>query len=189
MIWESWPWKEALKRDLSGVRRRVRAAAKAKESDEALEVAIERLVFNTAYAVRKLSEAQKLTDTYRASSYRVQRFPRGPRSGPVDLLNWHRIEDHYDLDHGASEAMPLARICNLLIHSFVFSVGFADEPWSVAGFFFNSDRTKDHGVWWLEWSEFIRIHQGVVTDNVVKSHGTRAPDGSWKFTNLGPGDL
>ena len=127
------------------------------------------------YMVRKLMEAQKLSDQYTASHLCL---PCHPRSGPVpDLLNWHQLERFYDLETTSSEERDVGFMCNEVVHSFVFIVA-ADER-GLQGFFVASDRARRGKLYFLSAEAVVSVLLGAARDTISTWQGVRAQDGQW----------
>lgn len=136
MIWDSRPWKRNLARCVDTLRRRKQQ----RRWTEASCIAVERDIFLSAYAVRKLLEAGKISDEVESDSLRaVAHLPRGRT---VDVMNWNRIDELYDLSTHTEVNLSLRDFCNQVVHSFVFVLSFA-APGGLEGFFVASDREKE----------------------------------------------
>jgi hypothetical protein len=74
---------------------------------------------------------------------------RFPLKGEMpDVLNWHRIDEHYDLTGGADVSLKPEEYCDRIIHSFVFSP-IVDEQDYLTEFHFTSDRMRRHAIWMI----------------------------------------
>ena len=145
MIWDSVIWKQELARDLRRMRRRLQQFEPLDSEDafERFSVALDRFIFTSAFIVRKLSEAHKLSDELEATPLPVSRYPRIDPDYPIHFMNWRRLEQFYDLEtHERVEILP-GRLCNLLIHSFVFLPTMDEHEESFETILFNSDHTRD----------------------------------------------
>jgi len=136
MIWESGPWKRYLARCVATLGQRKQQ----RRWTEASCAAVERDIFLSAYAVRKLLDAGMVSDEVESGSLRAVAHP--PRGCMVDIMNWHRIDELYDLSTHTEVALSLRELCNQVVHSFVFSLAFA-APGGLEGFFVASDREKE----------------------------------------------
>jgi hypothetical protein len=160
MLHESWPYKEQLRRDLAAI------GGEPLRDDEEAWVRMERFVFWSAFVIRKLSEAKKLSDELEAEQIQVSRFPRSDLDGPHDFMNAHKIERFYDLDSGISQTAAPLWLSNQLIHSFVF-IPETDDDGRLTGLYFNSDLSREDSLFYIAWSEFKRMIMAVAGDDVV----------------------
>jgi len=136
MIWDSRPWKRNLARCADSLRRRKQQL----RWTEVSCAAVERDILLSAYAVRKLLEAGKVSDEVESRSLRA--LAHLPRGRAVDIMNWHGIDDLYDLSTHTEVSLGLRDFCNQVVHSFVFVLSFA-APGGLEGFFLASDREKE----------------------------------------------
>jgi len=167
MIWESRPWKQYLARCVHGLERR----SQQRRWTEASCAAVERDILLSAYAVRKLVEAGKVSDDIEARSLpAVAHLARGRT---VDAMNWHRIDELYDLSKHIEARVSLRGFCNQIIHSFVFSLSMAPSG-GLAGFFVASDREKGRRVFYFRIDTVTDALLRVADDDLVTLHVTRA---------------
>jgi hypothetical protein len=127
---------------------------------------VRKFVFWSAFVVRKLADSNKLSDEIENSRWRVECYPKRDSRPSVDFLNWHRLEENYDLAEGSSSYLETRRLCGILLHSLVFIPMLGDDERSIAGFFFNSDTTQDN-VYLMLWEEYSGFVQDVSRDDVV----------------------
>lgn len=174
MIGESVYWKQPL---LDAATRLREAIGKVDLPDEQC-AQLERDVFLGFYSIRKLFEAAgKVSGSTRARRLSVAWFPKLPRAPVVDWYNRNEIWELYDLDNRRSEDRDLLYVAHRLIHSFIFmqSVGDAEDA---DGFFFTSDRDKEHRV------NFIETVQVIEAFDVV-GHDYPADFQSWRDISTG----
>ncbi len=146
MIWDSKPWKD----ELLASARSLKAIQTRRRSDTR-SYRFERTIFVCAYIMRKLSEAEKIS-----TEWKVKKVPcifYRLRGRPPDLMNWHQIERHFDLDTPESNSLTALDLCHRIIHSFVFVEVCAPKK-GIVGFFFASDQTKRRGIWFVEVKDF-----------------------------------
>ncbi len=165
MIWESDIWKVELARDLQAVRQQIAPANLAAAYDQAL-VAIEKFAFTSAFIIRKLLEAHKLSDEILSTHLPVRRFPRIDREIVINFLNWHRFEDFYNLDSPEEIVLSPHTLCNLLIHSFVFCPEVDEFTGELGGIFFNSDRTRDKFLYWVSINKLFAFIEDISQDHI-----------------------
>ena len=78
---------------------------------------IERIVFTSAYVMRKLWESGKLSNTWETRLSKCVFYKANGQL--VDRLNWHRIDEFYELERPKNVSLTAFELCNRLIHSFV----------------------------------------------------------------------
>jgi hypothetical protein len=111
MIWESAPWKQQLVRDVGRIRRLAKTKLCPEEDNEREYLRIERLVFVTAYSMRKLWESNKLSTNWNDQKLSCIKYPI--KGDVPDRLNWHKIDRHYDLGLGQAVSIQLFRRLHL----------------------------------------------------------------------------
>ncbi len=135
-------------------------------------MAFEKFVFWSAFVVRKLADSNKLSDEIEECRWSADRYPKRDLRPFVDFLNWHRLDDNYDLAKMSAACLETRRLCGILLHSLVFIPVVGDDERSIVGFFFNSDRTKDN-VYFMLWAEYSRLVRDVSRDDVVAASYNR----------------
>ena len=176
MIRESGPWKAELLRDADLIER----WAKKTVESERRSTLLERKVFVSAYAIRRLNEAVRISSRFRQVTLPVIRYP--PTGASVDLWNNHRVGDHYDFNNGRDEKMPIFRFLNLIIHSLIFTRSVNDRN-QIVGFAVTSDNSSEEGVYFVNLRAFINLMRDVGRDNPTTFAKRRGGD-AW----LGDGE-
>lgn len=168
MIWDSHPWKVELGRLGRSLQRR----RTQKRWGEASLAKFEREIFLMAFIIRRLLESNKLSDELESTSISALSYPQHGRV--VDFLNWHRLDDLYDLKEGKPLRLSLSKLCNEIMHSFVFLPSFDDATGSLAGVYVASDRDKDKRVLKIELTQLVETARRVVSDEIVYAEWARA---------------
>ena len=157
MIWESYYWKESLLKHAGDLRRRKMQ----KRWPEASRGRIEETVMLAFYSIRKLIEAAKVATATSTMEIAVEQYPwKGKR---VTRLNWHKLDELYDFDSRVTARIPLQRICNQMVHSYVFAIVHSDSG-GLGGFLFVSDRDKHRHLHFLDVDEAIALFEHVCRD-------------------------
>jgi hypothetical protein len=180
MIWESKPWKDEL---LAAARFLKRCHLRRRSARRDFE--IERAVFTSAYVMRKLWESGKLSSAWRKRSSKCVFYKANGRL--VDRLNWHRIDEFYDLENSKNVSLSALDLCNRLVHSFVF-VPDEGERRTIAGFFFASDQSRHEGLWYLQLAELLALLKETGRDYPSSAHMVRHPETNDWIVWAGHGD-
>jgi hypothetical protein len=157
MIWESYYWKESLRRHAGDLRRR----KEQKRWPEASLGRVEETVMLAFYSIRKLIEAAKVSTATKTKEITVEQYPW--RGKAVTRLDRHKLDELYDLGSGTPTQVSLQRICNQLIHSYVFAIA-QSESGGLGGFLFVSDRDKHRHLYSLDVDDVIALLECVGRD-------------------------
>lgn len=175
MIWDSAPWRAQLLKD-SGTLKRAAASRRATERRSAL---IERNVFFSAYAMRRLDDAKKLSTSWAGSAVSCERYVSIGRL--PDLMNWDKIEKFYDLTKAASCNMSARHLCDLIIHSYVFIERLNDSR-SVEGFYITSDKKRTQALWFVSLDTLTSLIERTAQDDPATAVMMRNPEtGDWNI--------
>ena len=177
VIWESWPWREELCR----VAQRLEARRSQKRWNERTTFLVERDLMVGAYAIRKLSEAKKLSTAFEAEQVPATEFPLKGSRHP-DRMNWHRVDEFYDLDDGRSVDLTLRDVCNQFIHSWVFMEGFSDGGPGLDGVFVCSDSERKKRLLYFKVETLVRILRRAGEEEITSASMVRGNDGEWVVT-------
>jgi hypothetical protein len=152
MIWESHYWKDDLLESadyLEGWLDRT-------DWTEEELVGFEKAVLTSAYSMRKLAESYKLSDETVSEQVPVTKYPA--RGKNVSLRNWWEYWELYDLDDGNRETVSLRKLCNQLIHSFIFLVESDDEEdAAISSVIFNSDRNRNKHLYRIQIVDLVEV--------------------------------
>lgn len=178
MIWDSVPWKQEIERRASSLRRR----KKQKRWGAASIAKLEQDVFYAAFAVRKLIQSFKVSDEVKSLTIVAEKYP--PTKKVADVMNWHQIDELYDLSKKETRRFCPENLCNQIIHSFVFIPCLDDDQTdSLSGFFIVSDHRKGEELYFFGIDEIIRMLEAVANDSIESSFGRRDPEsGEMKVT-------
>lgn len=156
--------------------------------DEYATFHIERDVMASAYSVRKLLEAHKLSDSLAQSVVPVEAYPLIGRV--PDYMNWHRLDEFYDFSRGQTCRLTITQLCNQFIHSFVWMIE-SEEPQTdgevatpgLLGCLVASDMKRDRCVYRVGVDSLIDLFRSVGTEEVVASTMTRDASGKWQISS------
>ena len=167
MIWESGPWKDDL---LANARLLKKAGARRRTARRSFD--IERAIFLSAYIMRKLWEARKLS-----TAWEMRKIPcilHPPKSRVPDCLNWHRIDELYKLEIEKMEALTALDFCHRTIHSYIFIIVEGPRK-SISGIFFTSDHSKLRGLWFVSLADVLLLLKETGRDYPSSSRMVRHP--------------
>jgi hypothetical protein len=182
VIGDSVPWKIELLRIAARLERRKTQKRWTRQTT----FLVERDIMIAAFAIRKLTEAHKLSDDVARHEVVVIQHPL---SGRVpDYMSYDRIWQHYDLGDGAEHVLTMSEFCNQIIHSFNWTVC-CHEDGGLGGIFFSSDTARRKVLYFAYIDLIVILLREVGYDNVVSMSMTRAENGDWKVTSLLGADI
>ena len=153
MIWESYPWKVQLLRDATSLSKLQRAEIDLDNCEVEL-IRLERIIFISAYTMRKLWHSNKLSSRWSSLKLPTKRFEL---IGPIpDFLSCHKIEKYYDLGNGVDVGLKVEEYCGRIIHSFCF-VRIFNEINQLNAFYFTSDSMKSRCIWLVELKDVANL--------------------------------
>ncbi len=176
MIWESGPWKDAIRSDATNLRDSINHG-----NDDGTLAKIERIVFVSAYSIRRLIESNKLTQRCLEHSVRCDKFPAISGKDP-DHLNWHHIDRFFDLEKPEMTSVGIKMFCNQIIHSFIFA--FSEEKEGVLdSILVTSERNKNDALFSFHTDEIFELMDLISSDVVASSRWERRKDGQFNIRN------
>lgn len=177
MIQESGPWKKLLLIEA----RRIESASRRGISEQRA-INLERGIFLSAYIVRKLHEAKKLSSGYDDQLVPIQSLPNTGKT--PDWTNIHRWEQFFDIGRATSARLKAPRVVNVVIHSLILVTLMAEGD-RVVGFFVTSDHASKQALYAVDLQDWIGLIRQVANDDVTEVTRHRLPDGSWQETRAG----
>lgn len=166
MIWESSYWKEPLLESASWLRR-VRFR---KNTRERTLARVEKEIFIGFYSIRKPLEAIKVSDNTKNSKHELTWYSN---TKTANYLNWHKIEDLYNLSSTNKETRDLEYVCNLFIHSYIFSLAGEER---LEGVYINSENTKNKKLYFISLNTILVIFRLVGRDYPANQSFSRNPE-------------
>jgi hypothetical protein len=183
MIWDSGPWKESLTKDAQKLIGLVKKSEKKKNHDDVI-TGLERIVFLTAFVMRKLFDDKKLSNSWTKNAIEVKQH-RLVGYMP-DHLNWHRVHEHYDLKKSEMVKVAPDEFCSRIIHSFIFIPVF-NARGILDGYYLSSDKTRKTILWFVDLQKYIEILDRTAQDTFGKKMMIRRKDGDFSIW-IGDGD-
>ena len=185
MISDSVPWRYELLR----VARRLERKTVQEHWTERSSFRVEKDLMLAGYAIRRLIEARKLSDSLVAKQIPIVRFER---TGAVpDVYNRHEFDALYDLDNPSKDQVTLAHLANQIIHSFVLVIssdeveapyegldGFEVEgTYRFNGYFVASEKERMKHLYFLDAATLIAVCRSIAVEDVVGVDMRRDADG------------
>jgi hypothetical protein len=164
MIFESACWKE----DIAKIAERMKKRKTQKRWPERALVNIEKDVFFAFYAIRKLLEADKLSQTIADFTLNARSYSATGK--PVTKMNWHRLDELYDLTKLQQESLALRFICNQIVHSYVFAPSFGEDD-ALEGILFCSDFKRNEKLYALDVDEIVICLEAIAADSPTTMQG------------------
>lgn len=117
MISESRFWKAELARWADHLERR----RKARRWSEASTARVQKAVMFSCFALRRLIESKgRLSDSTINRRLRLKLYPS--KSRQITLLNWPKVDRHFNLNSPRVKHLGVEDVCNQFIHSYVFTL-------------------------------------------------------------------
>jgi hypothetical protein len=163
MITDSYYWKRELLRAASRLRRRLTQRQWPDASLSAVEIA----VMVGFYAIRRLAEANKVSDNIIARNIAMTAYPATGK--PVHRRNTHKIDKLYNFEAPRQEHRSLAFVWNQVIHSYIFQPTLSDIG-GLDGVLFCSDRERNTLLYELRVSDVIALFEEVGSNDPGSIH-------------------
>ncbi len=193
MIYESGIWKLELRKEIEELRTflsetNLNYDAEFEEAEDTnaeerdmIEVAfikLQKFAIYTSIVVRKLIEANKISDELLACNFPITTYPKSDNV-EVTFMNGYEIEKLYLLEEPTKASISLKKLTHLLIHSFHFMPKWNwqkieddlpeddIENWEVdglLGIYFSSDDTKDEVLSYIELGTYLKALDCVTKD-------------------------
>ncbi|MCK4252343.1 hypothetical protein KAX97_12915 [candidate division WOR-3 bacterium] len=126
---------------------------------------IEKFFFITSFIIRKLNEANKISDDLLSKDYRCFKYKRKKDDYNIDFMNCHKIDNFYKLNKQISHSLRLKDLCNLFIHSYAFIVQVDNSK--PCGVYVNTDRIKEKHLLHIRLNTYESLIRDVIKDNIV----------------------
>lgn len=152
-------------------------------------IKLQKFSFYSCVIIRKLMEADKLSQDLESESYKIETYPKFPEAH-IFWLNSFEIGKLYDMNSPKIKQINIKTLIDKIIHSFHFILSYKwekideylpdeeAENWKnngLEGFYFSSDHSKDIELFYITFDTFIKIIENVIKDNIVKKeyHGDK----------------
>lgn len=120
------------------------------ESDELL-LELEKRIMTSCYIIRKLNESNKIPDPLYKTEVELAFYPKKDSSFDPDDIN---VENLHDMKNMEVKKRYFSYVANQIIHSYFFEIyQYFDE--TISGFYFNSDRSRKAGIYYVRVEDFF----------------------------------
>jgi hypothetical protein len=161
VIEDSIPWRDQLIRVADGLEKRKTQ----RRWTDRTNFLIERDIMTSAYAIRKLHEARKISDQLARRKLNVKRFKL---VGKV-LDHWSReFWESFDLESPTETQVSLTFLCNQIIHSFAWIISATEEGELFDGVFVSSDRERRRFLYFIHVDLLIGLFREVGEEDIVE---------------------
>ncbi len=130
MIEDSVPWKQDLAKDAHKMEAWLDRYKKGKQEylSNAAYYRLERFCFLIPFIVRKLMEAEKMSQEFESTNWNLRVYEKKNENyRHFDILSRGRIDRRYVLDEHTVQKIGVRKICNMLIHSTDMVLGVDEE--------------------------------------------------------------
>ncbi|WP_062389949.1 hypothetical protein [Demequina iriomotensis] len=174
MIGDSVPWRdELLKSSL-----RLRRWNTQERWTERTYFLAERDIMMSAYSIRRLIDSAKSSSKLLSKRIPTVQYPLVGRKPMV--LDRFDPEQFYDLQKGMRNDLEVGRLCNQVIHSFVFQIYLEEDATTSVVFVSDLDRGKHlHGI---PFEVLADLFDYVGREEIIESSGTMI-EGEQTFVN------
>ena len=178
MISDSIPWRDELLR----VADRLEQKSSQRRWTERSSFIVERDIMTSAYAIRRLLEAGKVSrKTYAATVPVLRHEARGVRP---DMWNRHELEDLYDLDAPQASQLALRKYCNQLIHSYVWGINACERTGLFDGVFAASEKDCYEQVFFVPVKSMVDVCRRIGGEEIWGSNLLRDKSGAAYWVSL-----
>lgn len=138
-----------------------------------------------AYSIRRLIDSDKTSSRLPFKRVRTRRYNLIGRK-PMNLDRFDP-ERFYELNKPAKTELDVAKLCNQVIHSFVFQI-YLEEDDLTTSVLFNSDRDRDKHLHGITFDALADLFDYVGREDIIEHSGTMI-DGVQQFVRVSNHDL
>lgn len=144
-------------------------------------IELQKYCFYSAVIIRKFLESKRLSDELCATNYTIPCYKK-KSDKKISKRNFESVDDDYDLNTKFKKTLNLKRICDILIHSFIFSPKLLDvkidknleddleDNWEiegVSGIYINTDHSKEKEIYYFELDFILYLFEEVYNDDII----------------------
>lgn len=150
-IYESGQYKEDLRREVRGIRRLLHVADI--ENLESYSFKLEKFLFVSAYIIRKLIEAKKISDELEKDIYKFESADALDYDAICDFLSKQNFVKNYEINKRKKAGFKVGELVNIFIHSYVFCLSL-----------------NYRGLSKVEKNDVINLFELIITSDYRKKH-------------------
>ncbi|MCH8563669.1 hypothetical protein LTI14_10650 [Nesterenkonia sp. YGD6] len=160
MISDSVPWKEELLKVATALERRAQTA----RWTERTGFLVERDLMIGMYTIRRLIESAKTSSLLPREHIALGMHPLiGPVPRSYDRWSYY---EYYDLDSKRQARLPVERLVNLFIHSFILEF-YPPSEHGPARIWVVSDRARDKGLYSVSFERVVSLFHKVGNEDLL----------------------
>ena len=164
MIGDSVPWRDELRK----LAVRLRRWSTQKRWTERTYFLAERDIMMGAYSIRRLVDSAKSSSLLPGKRIPAVRYPMVGRKPMV--LDRFDLQRFYDLFKPTKSELEVGRLCNQIIHSFVFQIYLEDDD--TTSVVFISDRDREKHLYGIRFEVLADLFDYVGREDIVDSSRT-----------------
>ena len=166
MVYESCYWKDDLRSYATELRD---ISTCTTLNDEYRDYRLEKALLLSAFTVRLLLDANKLSDSFDSRNLKVDYYSakRGVQENISPLDKRFIDERYFDLTESTSSSISIKQLTNQLIHSAVVLMFSYDDTNRVIGFFVVSDKDYEKRLCYCSLKEWINVVKAVADDDIA----------------------
>lgn len=179
VISDSIPWKD----ELLKIADRLEAKTVQQRWTERSGFLVERDVMVSAYAIRKLIEAYKVSDSLRDKQVPVNQFDMTGAKPP----DWYtRVEfwEFYDMESPRGGVLSLRELCNQIIHSWMWEISANEHTHLFDGFFVSSDRESRKRLFFVSAGTYIERCREIGNEDIYRKEWLFGDDGQFAMGEI-----
>jgi hypothetical protein len=175
MIDDSAPWKRDIAIDAAKLETalvRYRSGASDMPSDN-LYYKIERFCFVNYYVIRRLFDAEKLSEELESTTVVARVFKKRTRDyRPLDVMTKGDVQKRYVIGRARRKRLSLLTLCNMLVHTADFVVSVHPKR-SLRILFTSSKHARE--LFEVSLADLLRLATHTAEDDIVYEHMVRNP--------------
>lgn len=163
MVYESYPWKQDLRRRKRLIQK-YNTAERFEHNDDTTYTVIEKAIFYSAFIIRKLIDCRgKLSDE--ADNYSIHVKSIKPLKRVDNLHRWPE-EDSHDWENEKNQTVAGKDVCNWLIHSYLFFAEFVENG-PMLSFCVSSDYDRNKMLYKITIDDWMNYIDFIASDDIV----------------------
>ncbi|OZC86451.1 hypothetical protein CH254_18085 [Rhodococcus sp. 06-412-2C] len=180
MIQDSTPWKD----ELIAVADRLQKKTTQKRWTERSGFLVERDLMVSAYSLRKLIDNYKVSDALAQKQFALERFELIDPDEVPDLFGRYSVWEYYDLEDPVKTVMPLAKVCNQIVHSWLWMLSSKEEDGAFDGLYVSSDTARKKWLYRIPIDDYIAVCREIGEEYVYSKTMTYGPGGYTGYTQI-----